>query len=126
MCHLVAEDGFLPRPFAIPGRRLVYSVGILFLMAGAGGLLIVFGGITDRLIPLFAVGAFLSFTMSQAGMAAHWLRRMGPDKPEDRQHRPQITSRRSRTKLTINGLGAAATGAALAVILAGKLLRVLG
>jgi amino acid transporter len=74
LCHLVAEDGFLPRPFAIPGRRLVYSVGILFLATGAGGLLIAFGGITDRLIPLFAVGAFLSFTLSQAGMAAHWRR----------------------------------------------------
>ena len=46
LCHLVAEDGFLPRPFAIPGRRLVYSVGILFLAVGAGGLLVAFGGIT--------------------------------------------------------------------------------
>jgi amino acid transporter len=106
LCHLVAENGFLPRPFAIPGRRLVYSVGIVFLAIGAGGLLIVFDGITDRLIPLFAVGAFLSFTLSQAGMAAHWWRQTG--KPG---------------RLAINALGAVATGTALAVILAAKFLE---
>jgi hypothetical protein len=74
MLTVAAPHGgrFLPRPFATPGRRLVYSVGILFLAAGAAGLLAAFDGITDRLIPLFAVGAFLSFTLSQAGMAAHW------------------------------------------------------
>lgn len=108
MCHLVAADRFLPHPFAIPGRRLVYSVGVLFLAAGAGGLLIIFDGITDRLIPLFAVGAFLAFTMSQAGMAAHWWR--------IRKSNP----RADRAKLAINGLGAVATGTALAVILAAK------
>jgi amino acid transporter len=116
LCHLVAEDGFLPRPFAVPGRRLVYSVGILFLAVGAAGLLVAFNGITDRLIPLFAVGAFLSFTLSQAGMAAHW-RRAG------RQHgKPgqRGGSRHRHAKLAINGLGAVATGAALVVILAAK------
>jgi amino acid transporter len=119
LCHLVAEDGFLPRPFAVPGRRLVYSVGILFLTAGAGGLLTAFGGITDRLIPLFAVGAFLSFTLSQAGMAVHWWRRV---RPKEQQHSSLsgISAYRSRTKLAINGLGAATTGTALAVILAAK------
>jgi hypothetical protein len=106
LCHLLAEDGFLPRAFALPGTRLVYSAGILFLTAGAGGLLAAFGGITDRLIPLFAVGAFLSFTLSQAGMAAHW-RRQG----------------RNRAKLAINGFGAAATAVALAVILAAKFIE---
>jgi amino acid transporter len=111
LCHLVAEDGFLPRPFAVPGRRLVYSVGILFLAIGAGGLLIVFGGITDRLIPLFAVGAFLSFTLSQAGMAAHWHRA------------PHGSGHARRAKLAINGLGAIATGVALAVILAAKFIE---
>ncbi len=108
VCHLVAEDGFLPRPFAVPGRRLVYSFGILFLAVAAGSLLIAFGGITDRLIPLFAVGAFLAFTPSQAGMAAHWRRA---------EHRG---SRTSHTKLAINGLGAVATGLALVIILAAK------
>ena len=90
LCHLVAEDDFLPRPFAVPGRRLVYSVGILFLAAGAGGLLTVFGGITDRLIPLFAVGAFLSFTLSQVGMAAHWWRRASPGKLRERRSGPRL------------------------------------
>lgn len=110
LCHLVAADGFLPRPFAVPGRRLVYSVGILFLTTGAGALLLAFGGITDRLIPLFAVGAFLSFTLSQSGMAAHWLRA-----------RPR--SRMIRAKLAINACGAVATGTALIVILAAKFLE---
>ena len=70
LCRQVASDGYLPSAFAVPGRRLVYTAGILFLAGGAGLLLTAFGGITDRLIPLFAVGAFLSFTLSQAGMAA--------------------------------------------------------
>jgi amino acid transporter len=111
LCHLVAENGFLPRPFAIPGRRLVYSVGIMFLALGAAGLLTLFGGITDRLIPLFAVGAFLSFTLSQAGMAVHWWRAR------------QEGSSAVNWKLAINGLGAGATALALAVILAAKFME---
>jgi amino acid transporter len=103
LCRLVAQDGYLPRAFALPGRRLVYSIGILWLAGAAGLLLAVFGGITDRLIPLFAVGAFTAFTLSQLGMAFHWLRRQG-----------------NRLRLLINGTGAAGTGAALAVILAAK------
>src|SRR5581483_7692607 len=63
LCQMVAQDDFLPRPFAIAGRRLVFSVGVCYLACAAGVLLIVFDGITDRLIPLFAVGAFLTFTM---------------------------------------------------------------
>ena len=72
LSRLIAQDDFLPRGFAVVGRRLVYSIGILFLAVCAGLLLIAFRGITDRLIPLFAVGAFLAFTLSQAGMVAHW------------------------------------------------------
>ena len=106
LCRGVASDGYLPKAFAVPGRRLVYTVGILFLAAGAGALLAVFGGITDRLIPLFAVGAFLSFSLSQAGMAMHWRRlgRTGAD----------------RGRLAINALGAVATSLALAIILLAK------
>lgn len=115
LCHLVAEDGFLPRPFAVPGRRLVYSVGILFLTVGAGGLLIAFGGITDRLIPLFAVGAFLSFTLSQAGMAAHWWCGL-PDGSAGQN----VQARTGSAKLAVNGFGAIVTGLALAVILTAK------
>ena len=106
LCRMVAEDGYLPRAFAIPGRRLVYSAGVLFLAGGSGALLTAFGGITDRLIPLFAVGAFASFTLSQAGMAKHWLREDGP--------------RRHVGPLVINATGAVATGVALAVILVAK------
>jgi amino acid transporter len=106
LCRLVARDGYLPRGFAIPGRRLVYSVGILWLTGVAGLLLTVFGGITDRLIPLFAVGAFTAFTLSQLGMAFHWLRRPG-----------------NKLRLLTNAAGGAGTGAALAVILAAKFLQ---
>ncbi len=106
LCRLVASDGYLPAAFAVPGRRLVYTAGILFLTIGAGLLLGVFGGITDRLIPLFAVGAFLSFTLSQAGMAAHWWR--------------HGRGNADRARLAINGIGAVATGLALLIILAAK------
>lgn len=106
LCRQVAQDGFLPKVFAVAGRRLVYTAGILFLAGGAGLLLAAFGGITDRLIPLFAVGAFLSFTLSQAGMALHWLR-AGP-------------GRANRVRLAINGIGAVATATALAIILVAK------
>ena len=106
LCRQVAHDGYLPTAFAIPGRRLVYTAGVLFLTLGAGALLVVFGGITDRLIPLFAVGAFLSFTLSQAGMAVHWRHHAG--------------NHGDRARLFINGLGAVATGLALVVILAAK------
>src|SRR5581483_10414337 len=113
LSHLVAQDGYLPGPFTVPGRRLVYSVGILFLAAGAAALLIAFQGITDRLIPLYAVGAFLAFTLSQTGMAVHWWRARGrkSGKADGRSH---------SMKLTINGVGAVATGIALAVILVAK------
>src|SRR5262252_353502 len=94
LCRLIAENGFLPRVFASRGRRLVYSQGIYVLAALSGFLLIIFGGVTDRLIPLFAVGAFLAFTLSQAGMVAHWLRAGTP----------------AAGKIAINTVGAAATG----------------
>ena len=103
LCRLVAQDGFLPKPFAIVGRRLVFSVGILYLAATAGALLVAFDGITDRLIPLFAVGAFLTFTLSQSGMVVHWLRRG-----------------RERGSLAINAVGAVVTGIATLVIVAAK------
>src|SRR5207253_2973160 len=74
LCRMIAEDDYLPHAFANVGRRLVYSGGITVLTVLAGALLIAFGGITDRLIPLFAVGAFGAFTLSQAGMVMHWRR----------------------------------------------------
>jgi len=113
LCRLIAADRFLPAPFAVVGRRLVFSVGILFLTTTSGLLLVVFGGITDRLIPLFAVGAFLAFTLSQTGMVMHWWRGGG----NEGDGRP------AWRHLAINGLGAATTGVALAVIIAAKFIE---
>ena len=105
LCQIVARDDFLPHAFAIRGRRLVFSLGIYVLTAFAAVLLIIFGGITDRLIPLFAVGAFLAFTLSQAGMAAHWRRAREPQ---------------TWRNMLVNGVGATATAITLAVILVAK------
>ncbi|MDB5370203.1 MAG: ydaO [Roseomonas sp.] len=111
LCRTVAEDGFLPRAFAVAGRRLVFSVGILYLAATAGLLLILFGGITERLIPLFAIGAFLTFTLSQAGMVVHWRREASREDAERSSH---------KTRLIINATGAVTTGIALTIILVAK------
>src|SRR5205085_4800988 len=73
VCRLLAEDGFMPSFFAERGRRLVYSHGIIILAILSAILLIIFKGITNNLIPLFAVGAFSAFLLSQTGMALHWL-----------------------------------------------------
>lgn len=105
LCRVLALDEFLPPEFAHPGRRLVYSAGIIVLAVLAGALLVAFGGITDRLIPLFAVGAFLAFTVSQAGMVVHW-RRVG--------------GARAGRSLAVNALGAAATGITLVVVIVSK------
>ena len=113
LCRMVAQDGFLPRSFAIAGRRLVFSVGIAYLAGAAGLLLLAFGGITDRLIPLFAIGAFLTFTLSQVGMVVHWRRAM-------RGSRDRREARSFRAHLLINGVGAAVTAVALGVIIAAK------
>ncbi|MGE5610065.1 MAG: APC family permease [Bacillota bacterium] len=114
LSRLIAHDDFLPRAFTVMGRRLVYSVGILFLASAAGTLLVLFGGITDRLIPLFAVGAFLAFTLSQAGMVVHW-----------RRQRQQASIGRGgvNVRLGVNGVGAVATAIALGVILAAKFME---
>jgi amino acid transporter len=104
VCRAVAADGYLPRSFANRGRRLVYSQGIVVLTLLSGILLWAFDGVTDRLIPLFAIGAFLAFTLSQAGMVAHWRRRKGS----------------SKSSIFINGFGAVATLATVVVVLAAK------
>ena len=123
LCRTVAQDGFLPRPFAAVGRRLVYSVGILYLTATASVLLIIFDGITDRLIPLFAIGAFATFTMSQAGMVAHWRRMMKAGRAKSQSQGPGLSQnphQHANLKLIINAVGAIATGAALAIIIIAK------
>ncbi len=99
LCRMIAQDGYLPVPLAERGRRLVYTWGITALAFLCGALLIFFDGVTDRLIPLYAVGAFLAFTLSQAGMVAHWRRKGG-----------------SRLNIFLNALGAVATGATLIIV----------
>lgn len=108
LCRSLALDEFLPAEFAHPGRRLVYSVGVVALAVLSAILLIAFGGITDRLIPLFAVGALLTFTLSQAGMVVHWRRAGG---------------RGARGASILNGVGAVATGLTLIVVVASKFLE---
>jgi amino acid transporter len=105
VCHFIAEDGYLPSAFANRGRRLVYSEGIVVLAVMTAALLIGFGGITDRLIPLFAVGAFVAFTMSQSAMVAHWWRERGP---------------RWRASFLLNACGAVATGITVLIIIVAK------
>ena len=78
LCRAIAQNNYLPHAFGHRGRRLVYTYGIVVLAVLCGGLLILFGGVTDRLIPLYAVGAFLAFTLSQSGMVMHWRRERGP------------------------------------------------
>jgi hypothetical protein len=107
LCKTISHDGFLPRSFGSRGRRLVYSQGVYVLAALAAVLLIVFGGVTDRLIPLFAVGAFLAFTLSQAGMVFHWKR---------------IGGGGARRSMLVNGLGAVATAVTVVVVLVAKFL----
>jgi amino acid transporter len=119
LCRLIAKDDFLPAYFAAISRRLVYSTGVLFLAVAAGLLLIGFKGITDDLIPLFAVGAFLAFTLSQAGMVIHWRKRLR----EPSLRGPGETTARIRLLQWVNGVGSLATGAALAIILAAKFME---
>jgi amino acid transporter len=94
LSSIIGEDGYLPRQFANRGDRLVFSNGIVFLAAAASLLIIVFGGIVTALIPLYAIGVFTSFTLSQSGMVRHHLRLREPG---------------WRRGVAINGTGAVAT-----------------
>jgi amino acid transporter len=105
LARAIAKNGCLPHAFVIRGRRLVFAQGIYALAILTGVLLIIFGGVTDRLIPLYAVGAFLAFTLSQAGMVVHWRREGGAG---------------ARRSMFFNGLGAMATGITTAVVLVAK------
>jgi hypothetical protein len=105
VCRALAVDGYLPQSFANRGRRLVYSEGIVVLTILSAILLWAFGGITDRLIPLFAVGAFMAFTLSQAGMVMHWKRMKEPG---------------ARRKKIINAVGALTTGSTTVIIAVAK------
>lgn len=105
LCRAIAQNNYLPHAFGYRGRRLVYTYGIVVLAVLSAGLLILFGGVTDRLIPLYAVGAFLAFTLSQSGMVTHWRQNRGPH---------WIRS------ALVNGLGALVTGITVVVVLVAK------
>ena len=98
---ILANDGFLPHQLTSLGDRLVFANGILLLAATSGGLIVAFGGDTHALVPLFAVGAFLAFTLSQTGMVVHWWRERGSG---------------WWLKAMFNGVGALATGVTLIVV----------
>jgi amino acid transporter len=108
LSSFIARDGFLPRQFTARGDRLVFSNGIFALAATAAVLLIVFRGVTNSLIPLYAVGVFTAFTLSQVGMVQHHRRRREP---------------RWRRGLAINAVGALATFLVLIDVVVGKFVR---
>lgn len=108
LASLMAKDGFLPRQFANLGDRLVFSNGILILAGISSALLIIFGGSTHALIPLYAIGVFTAFTLSQAGMVLHWWKEHGP---------------RWLPHSIMNGFGAIATAVVVAVVGATKFLH---
>jgi amino acid transporter len=103
LTRAIALKGYLPHIFTLRGRRLLYSWGIYILVGLTATLLTLFGGITDRLIPLYAIGAFMAFTLSQAGMVVHWMKKPG-----------------HRGRMFVNGLGAVATGITTIVVLITK------
>jgi hypothetical protein len=105
LSSLLARDRYVPRQFANLGERLVFSNGIMVLGALAALLLVIFGGETHALIPLYAVGVFISFTLSQSGMVRHWWSLREPG---------------WRHRIVINGIGALATGVVTLVIAATK------
>lgn len=105
LCRVIAQNGYLPYSFSLRGRRLVYSQGVYVLTILAALLLTIFGGVTDRLIPLYAVGAFLAFTLSQTGMVWHWRK---------------SSDEKAKHYMIVNGVGALATGITVAVVLAAK------
>ena len=107
---IIAEDGYMPRQLTYRGSRLVFSRGIATLTAIAAFLIIIFNASVTALIPLWAVGVFLSFTLSQAGMARHWWKnRLLTDKQISEKTLVHSYDRGWRWKLAINGLGAITT-----------------
>jgi amino acid transporter len=101
LSSIIARDGYLPRQLANRGDRLVFSNGIVVLAALAGVLLVAFGGITNALIPLYAVGVFLSFTLSQSGMVRHHFKLREPG---------------WKRNAVINAVGAIATGIVVGIV----------
>ena len=107
LARAIALHDFLPHVFVLRGRRLLFSHGIYALTGFTALILILFKGVTDRLIPLYAIGAFLAFTLSQAGMVVHWKKQP----PEDKGR---------LWHMLVNGTGATATGLTTIIVLASK------
>ncbi|MDP8938467.1 MAG: APC family permease [Actinomycetota bacterium] len=105
LSSIIARDSYLPRQFMNQGDRLVFSNGVVFLAVAAGGLLIAFGGITTALIPLYAVGVFTSFTLSQSGMVKRHLNLREPG---------------WRKNIVVNAVGATATFTVLLIVAVSK------
>jgi amino acid transporter len=116
LASILGRDGYLPRQFSRRGDRLVFSNGIVILGLFAGMLIWMFDASTTRLIQLYIIGVFVSFTLSQAGMVRHWTRRLGQpgDGPSKR------SMRRSRV---INAVGTVFTGLVLLIVLITKFLH---
>jgi amino acid transporter len=108
LASIVARDRYLPRQFMNQGDRLAFSNGILVLSTFAAILIIVFAGDTQRLLPLYMIGVFISFTLSQAGMVIHWRKTREPG---------------WRTSAFINGFGALVTGVVLIIVAVTKTLE---
>lgn len=108
LSSLLARDRFLPRQFANRGDKLVFSNGIIILAVFSGILVVVFGGDTSRLIPLYAVGVFLSFTLSQSGMVRRWWRTKSPQ---------------WKKSIVVNAVGAVATFVVLCVFIVTKFIH---
>ncbi|MBK8619207.1 MAG: APC family permease [Anaerolineales bacterium] len=114
---LVAKDGFLPRQLTYRGSRLVYSRGIVALAFIASLLLVIFNASVTRLIPLYAIGVFLSFTLSQGGMALRWYK-IGKLKPDEEKVERGSTLRFVKdwpVKMIVNGFGAVCTAVVMMV-----------
>ena len=107
LTRAIAMHDYLPHVFILRGRRLLFSHGIYALTGFTALILIAFGGVTDKLIPLYAIGAFLAFTLSQAGMVRHWQKEPG-------NHKGRYWH------MFVNGTGAVATGITTVVVLASK------
>lgn len=107
LTRAIALQDYLPHVFILRGRRLLFSHGVYALTTFTAIILILFKGVTDRLIPLYAIGAFLAFTLSQAGMVIHWKKQEGDHKGRG-------------WHMFVNGVGAIATGITTCIVLASK------
>ena len=123
LSSLLARDRYLPRQFANRGDRLVFSNGIVLLAIFSGALVWAFRGETSRLIPLYAVGVFLSFTLSQAGMVVHWWHKGRGTGKASSSESPKAKKSHWRKSLVINGVGALATCIVLIVFIATKFIH---